>query len=419
MSGATATNASGPPSGGFEHTVKDFWASRPRRPHRGRKVAGVAAAVGNRYGVDPVVVRVALVTATVFGGSGVLLYLLGWLFFPDESDEVAPAEGLLGRGHSSTSKGLTVVLCVAVFLSASWALTGTGWLDGGGLIGLALLVAAVYLLHRGRGHLRRPVAALAYQEGPGGTAFAVPLSAQATAPGWDPLGAAPLAWDLPDPNPEPPRPTEPAEPPEPRGRKSRIGVATFGLTLIVGAVGATLAANEGGWFTPAHVLGLMLGVLGIGMVTGAFVHGGRGLVWLAVPLSIAGLLLTSLPNDPFRGSFGPIKATPTTAEAVLPEYRTSVGTIDLDLRQLPADAEVSTTVATGAGTGTVYVPADADVTYTCSTTAGSANCLGSERSGLDTGPVEGEDLGDDGGPGGANITLDVSSSVGSVEVLRG
>ncbi|WP_232376364.1 PspC domain-containing protein [Amycolatopsis aidingensis] len=419
MSGATATNASGPSAGGFEYTVKDFWASRPRRPHRGRKVAGVAAAVGNRYGVDPVVVRVALVTATVFGGSGLLLYLLGWLFFPDESDEVGAAEGLIGRGRSSTSKALSLALCVAVFLSASWALTGTGWLDGGGLIGLALLVAAVYLLHRSRGHLRRPVAIPGYQEGPGGTAFAVPLSAQATAPGWDPLGAAPLAWDLPDPNPEPPRQAEPAEPPEPRRRQSRIGVATFGLAVIVGAVGATLTASDVGWFSPAHVIGLMLGVIGIGMVTGAFVHGGRGLIWLALPLSLAGLLLTSLPNDPFRDGFGPVNATPTTAAAVLPEYRTSVGTIDLDLRQLPADAEVRTRVVTGAGTGTVYVPADADVTYTCATTAGAANCLGNERSGLDSGPVTGTDFGADGGPGGAKITLDVSSSMGTAEVLRG
>ena len=37
---------------GVEDTVKDFWATRPRRPRRGRKVAGVAAGIANRYRID-------------------------------------------------------------------------------------------------------------------------------------------------------------------------------------------------------------------------------------------------------------------------------------------------------------------------------------------------------------------------------
>ena len=49
----------------------------------------VAAAIGRRYGIDPVVVRIALVVTTIFGGFGVPFYLLGWLFLPGESDEVS------------------------------------------------------------------------------------------------------------------------------------------------------------------------------------------------------------------------------------------------------------------------------------------------------------------------------------------
>ncbi|MET1075384.1 MAG: PspC domain-containing protein, partial [Umezawaea sp.] len=44
-----------------EETLKDFWASRPRRPHRGRKIAGVAEGIAERYRIDPVIVRVAFV----------------------------------------------------------------------------------------------------------------------------------------------------------------------------------------------------------------------------------------------------------------------------------------------------------------------------------------------------------------------
>jgi phage shock protein PspC (stress-responsive transcriptional regulator) len=70
---------------GIEGVVKDFWASRPRRPRYGRKIAGVAEGIGNRYAVDPVIVRVALVVTALFGGAGVMFYLLGWLMPPPTS----------------------------------------------------------------------------------------------------------------------------------------------------------------------------------------------------------------------------------------------------------------------------------------------------------------------------------------------
>ena len=112
--------------GGFEETVKDFWASRPRRPASGRKIAGVAAGIGNRYGIDPVIVRVAFVAATVFGGIGIPADLLCWLLFPGGDDQVSPIEALFGRGRSSMSRGLTICLLIVVFPLSSWVFTN-GW----------------------------------------------------------------------------------------------------------------------------------------------------------------------------------------------------------------------------------------------------------------------------------------------------
>ena len=40
---------------GVEDTVKDFWSTRPRRPRRGRKIAGVAAGIARRYRIDPTI----------------------------------------------------------------------------------------------------------------------------------------------------------------------------------------------------------------------------------------------------------------------------------------------------------------------------------------------------------------------------
>ncbi|MFC4001477.1 PspC domain-containing protein [Prauserella oleivorans] len=397
---------------GFEETVRDFWASRPRRSEEGRKVAGVAAGIGRRYGIDPVVIRVALVAVTIFGGVGIAVYLLAWLFMPAQSDEVSPFEALIGKGRSSMSKGGTVVLLAALVPAFGWTFGGA-WFDGGGFLGLALIVTALYLMHRSRGHLNRPA--------PIGRPAAVtsaPIDLQnpaSTSATWDALGAAPLGWDLPGAAPAP----EPSEPGPPR-RKSKIGIATLGVALAVAGVGAAVASSSADpWWSPAHVIGLVLAVLGMGMVAGAFLGGGRGLVWLAVPLSVAGIALTSVPFDQYGGGFGQITSTPYSAAEVQPLYERTAGEIDLDLRHLGGPAEpVRSTLRVGAGNIAVHVPTTADVTFDCSVGTGNVECFDRQQSGAGTAAVRGVDLGED-GPGGDRIILNIEAGLGNVEVHRG
>ncbi|GAB3005108.1 PspC domain-containing protein [Amycolatopsis acidiphila] len=410
MSGAAdRTRAHG--LGGFEETLKDFWVSRPRRPARGRKIAGVAAGIGERYGIDPVIVRVAFVVATVFGGMGLALYVLGWLFFPGEDDQVSPVEALIGRGRSTMSKGFTIVLVIAFFPLVSLGFgSGWGWFNGGGIVALALLVTALYLLHRSRGHENRPVA---HAE----ETMTYPMSTPGAAAGTDPLGAPPLAWDLPDPEPAyAPPPVAPVH--EPRRPRSKVGAATFGAALLVAGAGAACASMGIAWFSAQHVIGLVLAVLGVGLVAGAFARGGRSLIWLAVPLSIAGAVLTSVPVSNYSGGFGDIDATPTTAAQVQPVYSHTAGDMRLDLTQLPPTAPVTTEVRAGAGQTTIIVPQTADVQYICQVDAGNVNCLGEQTDGVGRPAVTGRDLGTD-GAGGLQVNVNVSQGAGEIEVRRG
>ncbi|MGW9476603.1 PspC domain-containing protein [Saccharomonospora azurea] len=408
---------------GFEDTVKDFWVSRPRRPRHGRKVAGVAAGVGNRYGIDPAVVRVAFVVLTVFGGIGVALYLVGMLIFADGDDEASAIESLLGRGRSSMSKPAALALCLVLLPLSLWSFSDHSWIDGGTFVGLALVVTGLYLLHRSRGQHRRPVptgvrsgsnTTTATMTGGGTGAWGAPV-AQAPST-WDALGADPLGWRLPEA--DAPAPTTRPEPPAPPRRKSRIGFAVVGVALAVGGVGAALAAEGVPWFTPAHVVGLMLAVLGLGMVVGSFLGGGRGLVWLALPLALAGLVFGAVPSEHFRGGFGDLVATPTSADQVLPTYERTAGSIRLDLTALSGDDQVRTTVRSGAGPVTVLVPPNADVWYSCETGVGTMECLGQAHNGVNTPNLRGHDYGLD-GEGGPKISLTAKAGAGPVEVLRG
>ncbi|MBB4686370.1 PspC domain-containing protein [Amycolatopsis jiangsuensis] len=427
MSGAEQRTSRGNPLNGFEETAKDFWLSRPRRAVDGRKVAGVAAGLGNRYGIDPVVIRVALVAATVFGGFGLVFYLLGWLLFPGENDEVSAAEALAGRGRTSMPKGFAIGLAIVLIPVTGWTFAG-GWFDGGGLIGLVLLSLGLYFLHRSRGQDHRPAPVTAFAAGaavPGTGAFTMSSDADTSAPaaaGFDPLAADPAGWDLPDPAaPVPPVAAAPEyETPLPRRRNSKIGGAAFGLAVLVAGTGVVLNLSDVPWFSLQHIIGMVLAVLGVGMVAGAFVRGGRGLIGLAVLLSIGGMLLTTstFGDLDLRGGVGDLTATPRTVSELQPEYHHAAGQLDLDLTQLPASEPITTTVSNGAGDTTVTVPANADVTYSCETSAGDATCFGRSTDGVGQDPLTGIDNGAD-GPGGQKITLHVTNGVGTVEVRRG
>src|SRR5690606_4853845 len=171
------------------------------------------------------------------------------------------------------------------------------------------------------------------------------------------------------------------------------------------------------WFTLDTVIGTSLAVLGIGMVFSAFTGGGRPLLGLAVPLSIAGLLVTTLPLAEMPGGgFGELNARPQSAAEVRDVYQRTGGTITLDLTDLPADSEpVKTKVAVGMGEANVILPETADVTLTCENSMGQIDCLGRQVHGLGVDDVTVTEEGVGEGP---QITLDVSSMAGTVEETK-
>ena len=57
----------------------------PKRLYRSRKNAmlgGVCAGLGEYFGIDPTIVRLIFVLLFLFGGHGLLIYLILWLVVP-------------------------------------------------------------------------------------------------------------------------------------------------------------------------------------------------------------------------------------------------------------------------------------------------------------------------------------------------
>ncbi len=47
-----------------------------------RVIAGVCGGLGEYFAVDPVILRLILVVLILFGGSGLVLYILAWILIP-------------------------------------------------------------------------------------------------------------------------------------------------------------------------------------------------------------------------------------------------------------------------------------------------------------------------------------------------
>lgn len=55
-------------------------------------IAGVASGIATYFAIDPVIIRIAFVALTLFGGSGILIYLILWLIMPEAKTAVQKSE---------------------------------------------------------------------------------------------------------------------------------------------------------------------------------------------------------------------------------------------------------------------------------------------------------------------------------------
>ncbi|QVI21813.1 hypothetical protein KHQ06_01130 [Nocardia tengchongensis] len=221
-----------------------------------------------------------------------------------------------------------------------------------------------------------------------------------TPPGWDPLGVAPLAWQLP----EPPAPVQQAVQAPPTRPRSRLTPVTIGLAILAAAAAGSVAASGVDWMTPGRIGAAALAVVAVGLIVGAFMRRGYGLMVLLAPL--AGFVILASLIGPIQfdeGAMGDHKWSAATGSELLPVYHVSMGSGTLDLSKLQLTEDRAVEVKVRMGDARVVLPPNLRVNTTCNVRMGDSNCL-SGISGPATGPV-------------LNLTVDVQ--MGNAEVNRG
>jgi phage shock protein PspC (stress-responsive transcriptional regulator) len=364
---------------------------RIRRTTSDRRVAGVAGGLARHLDIDPLIVRVAFVVLTFFGGAGLLLYIACWLLVPEEGSDWGRVA--LDRRSRTVALVLVGALVLVILAGHTWWGSGYPW----ALLIVAGIVAlvATQLPRRDR---RTPAA-----DGSAPATGAVPGD---TGSGTDAQGdgrtqtyAAPPVYV------EQPRPVNP--------RKK--GPILFWFALAVMAVGLGVLGVvdlAGASVAPSAYPALVLALSGVFLLVGAFWGraGGLILIGLVAALVTAGVTIGDQ-WDPHRTT-----VAPASAAQVQSSYSIDVGELVVDLSEVSDPQGLDgreIEVRGNVGHLDIRVPDDVTVVANTHVTGvGGINAFDRDGGGIDTELTTIHS----GGPGAPRLTIDAELHVGGIDV---
>ena len=75
---------------------------RPRKGSPERKIAGVCAGFAEYFDLDVTIVRVVWLIVALFGGGGILAYIIAWIVMPEEPEVVLVAPPATTQPYQSS-----------------------------------------------------------------------------------------------------------------------------------------------------------------------------------------------------------------------------------------------------------------------------------------------------------------------------
>ena len=425
--------------------------ARLHRSSDDKLLGGVAGGIAEYFGVDPVIVRIAVVLLTLTAGTGVVVYGLLWWLLP----VTPPGTGTMPKHRFSLGPD-----------------TDLAQLGGFALLGLGALLVLDRIGIGVRAGVAWPIALI----GIGSTVLWSRRRDDATTPGADgyaPAGPSRGSWP-----PKPPGPTTPSDPPplppaagfqdartggdgssdvfdgdphvtdwnfdssghsgsrqpsmravdEPgapafatprdasgrmeRGPLGRIG---SGGLLLGGGVIWLLDRFGAVDMNPERVAAAALIGLGAVLVLGSWLGRPRGFVPVGVMLT-GFLVITSGLDIDWRAGMGERTYRPASFSAVLPEYRLLIGEMRVELGELDfAGRDVTIDASIGVGELVIVVPRDINVDLEAKVGVGVVSVAGTDHDGV---KVRWHEL-LPGQPGRGTLHLTASAGAGQISVRRG
>jgi phage shock protein PspC (stress-responsive transcriptional regulator) len=372
-------------------------------------IAGVAQGVSNRYDIPVVWVRILLVLLSFGGGLGLALYAAGWFLIRSEEEPEAPAERFFSRASTSRS-WLGIGL---VFLAVLILLDNFTFLSGGIVWAVGLLVVGILLY---TGDLPRLVNQPGTDDGEL-RATTAPMSAAAATSAFSETGpedsGATAVFPPPPAGPTPPILPAKAYVPKEQSYLGRItiGVILVGLGVLAILDNITMLDLEP---QPRHYMALAVTILGLGLVAGGFVGRARWLILLGVVM-VPTMLFSPVFEYNWNSDNFDRTIRPVTFAELDGSYSIDVGSLVVDLRQLPWDGQsIDLDLSVDAGNIEVIVPDGVGLVGEASLDVGQVTVLDRVTAGIGNPTL----IFDDPGPLGT-VELDASADVGNISVING
>jgi len=356
-----------------------------RRRTDDKWIGGVCSGLADRLGVDPVIIRAALVLLTILGGIGVTVYLVAWLLLPNDRNEVAAERAL--RDGDGGSIVLMIFAAFALF-GGSWWGTDSGWGFPWGLALTGLLIW--WLVQRSRNNPEadqrvnaqrsgppyaagRPPATYAAGPPPTSSAAGPPTTPYAAGPPTTPYAAGPPTTPYAAGPPTtryaagpPPTASLPVAPRKPRRRSGGplMGLLAIGLALVTYGSLSWLG-TEFSWPGDHQAIAMAGSLAAIGLLlVGLGLAGWRSgfVAFLAVVLAITAFSSTVVPSGiQLGGRVGDATWAPTSVTAGT-NYHLGVGDGVLNLSQLPTEGLSGARIPAYVGLGDLKVIVPEDLT---------------------------------------------------------
>jgi len=368
-----------------------------RRSRTDRKLAGVCGGLGAYTNVDPIIFRVLFAVFSLFGGFGLLLYGVAWLFIPEEDDDRSEAQHLFRDGRTSAG-ALWAIVATVVGLLIFVAIAANKW---DVVFWLLIGSAITFIVLRSRNPQpsqvgpwwtappppaagppappSSPTAAPGETAPPAGTATpggtagpegtAAPgATEQATQRGaeqqWQPKPEWQPQWQ-----PQPPPPPAPVKPRE----SSPLPWLTLSAALVVGGILGALDLADVIDVSAEAMAATILIIFGVGLIVSAWFGRARSLIGLGLAALVA-LVVIAAVDVPLSGGFGERHVEPVSASEFGDPVRLAAGKITIDLTRFnDHDATGVLDASVGAGEIVVIYPDDIRLEATADVSAGDIN----------------------------------------------
>lgn len=438
----------------------DILSTGLRRDRSRQWFAGVCSGIARRVDVDPVLIRAAFIALALFGGFGIVAYLVLWLLMPDETGRIM-ARDAVDRTDGGDATGAIVLSVIAVLVIAAIIFGDNGFLIGWGVIPLAIVGWLFWRHERGRTsgaawssaspsvqpmgseHAgMQPQASQAPAQGQASQAPRMYAASSPAAPAGAPAPTLPSSgapgWQPPPAPPVPPRAHVPlAPPPPPRPRRRTAGFAGFALVLglaVVGYGAGLMLDGPTGFPGSAELFGGVLGLGAASLATMVIGLSGRrsllsALLVMVLGLGVAGAGIVEQSWDGDRG----IRTWTPTASTTAQQFGHSAGSTTIDLRPLFASlASPTRPVATpqnvdieqGLGEMTIIVPPGVDAQIRARAGLGEVRVLGNLPDGVSNRDNGGQDSVSETltltlGSGAPTVIVRADITAGSITIQEG